>query len=301
MKLSDKDRNSLTRRVGGSAQDAALAVNCMTVFCQSLRDLLQQQQEQKLNYDVVASYDDNELLFAIRFTQGVSMLTHTTIDAIHCQSPSRVIAVDTDRDGNIIIVLLRSVSSEQQARIERNARSVFVVPHRRKRRQIACDYDASGIDSTDDRSNIDLLVDEVYHMRERLPASMNFWFEHIRSATGAEHGGCVLPLTRKMAGGGGDDDESESIVIGPTVGYSLCFTNVGAVHGAFLRHLHSKFPSIVVSSYVWIEPPHKVADDPVLVVNIRASSSIVTDVRHRVVAAIPRGTVVVAKRARYVK
>jgi len=291
MRLSDDDRKSIDRRVGGTASDGALAVNCVTAFLTAAVAALNGRMGE-MHYEIDARFDNDETLFAVRFKRGVAILTNDMIDAVMNQSRSRVIGVAVDRDGHIVVEMLR------ENHLGAHQRRHYVPPRKRKKREVPCDYERAGVTSPDDRDNIDQIVELAYHMRERLPASMQFWYEKIRAhGTGAMKAGVAIPLTRALDID--DDDASESLAAtGDVVGFSLCFSNVSCVDGAFLQHLHANYPSLVVSSFVWIDVPASIGNSPVLVVNIRAACTVADDVRRRLVAAIPRGTCPPTKRVR---
>jgi hypothetical protein len=289
MRLSDNDRKSIERRVGGTASDGALAVNCITAFLTAARDANNGQMGE-MHYEVEARHDNDDTLFAVRFKRGVPLLTNAMVSAVTKQSHARVIGASVESGGSIVIRLLR----ESHLGAHR-AKQFYEQLISRKKRHIMCDYSAANVTSEDDQTTIDNVVDSVYHMRERLPASMSFWFEKIRGeGCGADTRGSSIPLTQRMA----NDcvgDESESLADGvnaPVIGYSLCFSNVGRVDGAFIEYLHRKYQSLVVSSFVWIDVPALISDDTVLVVNVRAACAVAADV----VPKMPRGTAV--KRAR---
>jgi len=292
MKLQPADRARITRKIGGHDDiDAVVACNIIEALCNKMCPSGSGHKlSAPLNYDLdTTTFNDR---FTIRFTGGIDVFTHEYAQAIMRQSLN-VCDVVVDFGAKTVSVTVMRMASDGVQLTHDPVR--YVPAAKTKKRRIATDYAAGGVVSKDDCQNIDSIVYDAYHVNNgRVPADMLFWYEPVTVTAGSAflskaHGGAAVPFSDDMTTN--DESVSEAVAAGgggggDVVGYSLCFSKPPPLSCSFFDYLHSKYTSIVASSYAWLHVPH---NEPLLVVNIRSASVAASDVKHVVTGNLPAG------------
>lgn len=253
MRLDDSEYSYLEKRLE-SKEDAVVAARVLEALYVYINERTKAKLEH-IDYDTVAGSP----YYTIGIKSGVDIFMYEYIRAILSAS-QRVHHVSFV--GNRVEIAITRCAHTGEATADTYTRVS------RKRRRIDTDYSTANV-SDADQTVIDSLVGDVYSSLERLPMEMTFWFETI-------------------GGGGDDDEESESTATGPPLGYTLCFSNVPHVTSAFLSYLTTQYAAAIASIYMWRNPPTRVSDGPLFIINIRSADTPIATTK-RVKSNIPRG------------
>ena len=253
---SAAERKVVAQDLGNVEADVTLALNLLAAL-QTMRPVAHKLLAYSLNTTSATAY----------FTIGVRGLARLTADdasRLHKLSDRvrdvTVTWLDDAAAGSPAAVKIVVQRAEATGLVAVTQFAPYAPPRRRKRRFVDVDWAAAGVTDGDDQRRITAIIDDVYHVQDRMP-DVQFYFDHLGAGT----------TTSESA----TDDDATEAVVGRAQAFVLCFTGMPDLRfGAFAQWLRERYGGEVVGQ-VYCE----LTDPATFVVTVLRAGRDVTEAR----------------------